>query len=140
MLSAPRWLIWIYVINATLLCCHEIDSAYWREWELFHLPGGVQFFVFLHLPMLIVALWGLLLVERNKPHGLVFSLVLGLVAVGAPVIHGGFLAMGNSQFLVPLSLALLAVMGVTGIVQIVLTIKEMRSKTRCPPEHYVDST
>ena len=37
----------VYLINATLLICHEIDSAYWREWELFHIPGGSIVFVML---------------------------------------------------------------------------------------------
>ncbi|MBT3223213.1 MAG: hypothetical protein HN348_29415 [Proteobacteria bacterium] len=118
-----HWLSWIYVINTTLLVCHEIDSAYWKEWELFYLPGGVQFFVFLPLPILVLFLWGLLLLDRGERRGLAFSLILGLVATGAPVIHGGFLALGNTQFLLPLSLALLGVMGVTGIVQLVMTIR-----------------
>ena len=32
----------IYLINATLLIVHEIDSAYWEEWKLFGLPGGAR--------------------------------------------------------------------------------------------------
>ena len=27
-------------LNFALLVTHQIDSAYWKEWELFHLPGG----------------------------------------------------------------------------------------------------
>lgn len=26
---------WLYLANATVLITHEIDSAYWHEWELF---------------------------------------------------------------------------------------------------------
>jgi len=34
-------LLWLYLANAVLLINHEIDSAYWKEWELFKLPGGM---------------------------------------------------------------------------------------------------
>ncbi len=30
----------LYLANATLLVVHELDSVFWREWELFRLPGG----------------------------------------------------------------------------------------------------
>ena len=29
-----------YFVNSVLLIVHEIDSAYWEEWNLFRLPGG----------------------------------------------------------------------------------------------------
>ncbi|MHA1463081.1 MAG: DUF6713 family protein, partial [Candidatus Heimdallarchaeota archaeon] len=28
-------MFWLYMVNAVLLILHEIDSAYWKEWELF---------------------------------------------------------------------------------------------------------
>src|SRR3990170_2403138 len=34
----------LYLLNTALLSTHEIDSAFWKEWELFGLPlaaGGV---------------------------------------------------------------------------------------------------
>jgi hypothetical protein len=42
-------------MNAILLINHEIDSAYWKEWELFKLPGGIGGFLILHFPMLLVS-------------------------------------------------------------------------------------
>ena len=39
---SPRVLDALYLVNASLLVTHEIDSAYWNEWELLHLPGGIQ--------------------------------------------------------------------------------------------------
>lgn len=30
-----------YILNATLLLLHEIESAYEREWEILKLPGGI---------------------------------------------------------------------------------------------------
>jgi len=26
-------LLWLYLANAVLLITHEIDSAYWKEWD-----------------------------------------------------------------------------------------------------------
>jgi hypothetical protein len=28
-------LFWLYLVNSVLLINHEIDSAYWKEWDLF---------------------------------------------------------------------------------------------------------
>jgi len=44
-------LFWLYLINAILLINHEIDSAFWKEWELFKLPGGIGGFLILHFPI-----------------------------------------------------------------------------------------
>ena len=48
----PDRLLWLYLTNAVLLINHEIDSAYWKEWELFRLPGGIAGFLLLHSPLL----------------------------------------------------------------------------------------
>jgi len=29
----------LYIVNATLLLLHEIESAYEKEWEILKLPG-----------------------------------------------------------------------------------------------------
>ena len=28
--------LWLYIATATLLVVHEIDSAFWKEWDLLH--------------------------------------------------------------------------------------------------------
>ncbi len=55
----PDLLLWLYLTNAVLLINHEIDSAYWKEWELFRLPGGIAGFLLLHFPLLFIVLYGL---------------------------------------------------------------------------------
>ena len=71
-------LLWIYVSNAILLIIHEIDSAYWKEWNLFgiykteKLPNnekkGLTFFLLFHFPMLFAVLFGLIEVQKaHKP-------------------------------------------------------------------------
>jgi len=31
----------IYILNATLLLLHEMESAYEKEWEILKLPGEI---------------------------------------------------------------------------------------------------
>lgn len=52
-------LFWLYLSNSVFLINHEIDSAYWKEWELFNLPGGITGFLLIHFPLLICVLYGL---------------------------------------------------------------------------------
>jgi hypothetical protein len=51
---AFKFLFWIYMINAILLISHEIDSAYWKEWELFKLPGGIGVFWLHFVPLRVL--------------------------------------------------------------------------------------
>jgi len=55
-----RWLSIenLYLLNLSLLITHEIDSAFWKEWELFRLPGGIQLFLLLNFVLVILYLLG----------------------------------------------------------------------------------
>ena len=88
-------LFWLYLINAVLLIDHEIDSAYWKEWELFGLPGGESLFLLIHLPLLSLVLYGLVLVREQTTGGLVYSLVLSFTGIFAFVIHSYFIRKGR---------------------------------------------
>ncbi len=119
----PEYLIWTYLANATLLICHEIDSAYWREWELFRLPGKAGGFVLLHLPLVGLVLWGLWLLIRGTRAGLVFLLALaacGLLAFG---LHLFFLLRGRAEFRAPVSLGLLIAILLASLLQGVWTLR-----------------
>jgi hypothetical protein len=98
----------LYVLLAALLIVHEIDSAYWQEWRLFGLPGGVQAFVALHLPLVAVVLVGLERLATGHRSGPAFALLLAAAGVLTVAIHGAFLLAGREEFRLPLSLVLLA--------------------------------
>ncbi len=70
------WGINLYLLNFALLFTHEIDSAYWKEWELFGIPGGIQVFLVLNLLLLLVALTGFRQVLLGERYGALFSLFL----------------------------------------------------------------
>jgi hypothetical protein len=120
-------LIWFYIVNAVLLIVHEIDSAYWHEWKLFKLPGGISFFLVLHLPLVFLILWGLVQLQQNTPAGYVISLILAAAGIFAFTIHMVFMAKGNREFKTPLSIALLIATLVVSIIQAWLTVTAMQA-------------
>ena len=115
-------LIWLYVSNAVLLIDHEIDSAYWKEWELFKLPGGIGGFLLLHVPLLLFILIGLVLVTRNLYSGLIFSFILCIGGIFAFVIHTYFLKKGRTEFNTPLSKIILWLTLIISLTQLVVTL------------------
>lgn len=115
-------LFWVYLVNAVLLILHEIDSAYWREWELFRLPGGATGFLLIHFPVLFLALYGLVLVFQRTFTGLMLSLILSLAGVFAFSIHIAFIRQGRDEFKSPISLSILVAILVVSLVQVAITI------------------
>jgi len=113
-------LFWLYIVNAVLLITHEIDSAYWKEWKLFKLPGGSTGFMLLHLPLVFLILWGLVLVFQHS--GLVFSLILSLCGIFAFTIHTIFIKKGRDEFKVPVSQFLLIATLCVSLAQAACTI------------------
>jgi hypothetical protein len=115
-------LLWLYMVNAVLLINHEIDSAYWKEWELFKLPGGITGFLIIHFPLVFLVLYGLILVFKQSVAGLIFSLVLSFAGIFAFFIHMFFIKKGRSEFKVPISIFILVTTLIVSIIQAVFTI------------------
>jgi hypothetical protein len=118
-------LFWLYLVNAVTLTVHEIDSAYWKEWELFRLPGGLTGFLLLHFPLLSLVLYGLVLVDRGANAGHIFSLALSLAGIFAFSIHTYFLGQGREEFKTPASLAILWATLLLSLIQLGVTLAGM---------------
>jgi hypothetical protein len=88
----------LYIATASLLVGHQIDSAYWHEWTLFGIPGGIQVFVLLNLPLVLIVLYGLIQVVRSPRRGARFALGLAVVGVAAFFIHLVFAWRGHPEF------------------------------------------
>lgn len=115
-------LFWIYIINSVLLIDHEIDSAYWQEWDLFKLPGGIAGFLMIHLPLVFLALYGLILVFQQTFSGLIFSLVLSISGLFAFTIHTIYIKKGRNEFKVPVSIFLLIAILIVSLIQASITL------------------
>ena len=115
-------LFWLYLTNAILLIIHEIDSAFWKEWELFKLPGGINGFLILHFPILFLILYGLVLVAQQSFLGLIVSLILSAGGIFAFCIHTAFIRKGRPEFNTPISRFILTLMLGVSTVQAAVTI------------------
>jgi hypothetical protein len=113
----------LYILSSTLLIVHEIDSAYWREWELFNIPGGVSGFLSLHIPIVLLLLYGAVEVNLGTRFGHALNIIVALSGVFAFSIHSYFIRAGNNQFKTMTSQALLYSILVTSILQLILTMK-----------------
>jgi hypothetical protein len=115
-------LLWLYLANAVLLINHEIDSAYWKEWEMFRFPGEITGFLLLHFPLLFFILYGLVLLVRQSAAGLVFSFILCVGGMFAFVIHTIFLRQGGTEFDKPISKVILVLTLFVSIIQSTVTL------------------
>jgi hypothetical protein len=77
----------IYVIYATLLFLHEMESAYVKEWEIFKLPGTINGFVVLHIPILLVLFWGAIQIEQKTTTGAIIGVIAGIGGLLPFVVH-----------------------------------------------------
>ena len=100
-------LFWLYLVNSVLLINHEIDSAYWKEWDLFWLPGGITGFLIIHFPLLFFILYGLVQVSQRSFTGLIFSLIVCVGGIFAFGIHLFFIKKGREAFNTAISLFIL---------------------------------
>lgn len=120
----------VYLANATVLLCHQVDAAHWQEWELFGLPGGVQLFVLLNAPIVVAVMVGL---ERlGTPLGRRLSVLLALSGLFAAAFHTGHLLAGDEGFRTPVSLSLLALTAVLSPWQLRLA-RDARAQLTAPP-------
>jgi uncharacterized membrane protein len=120
-------LFWTYLINATILIIHEMDSAYWQEWKLIdpNNKNGINGFLILHIPMIIAILLGLIFIYDNRLAGLILSLVLSAGGLFAFFFHFYHLRKGKQEFNTILSKGLIISTLIISVFQIILTIKQM---------------
>lgn len=117
----------VYRANVVLLLCHQIDSAYWHEWELFHLPGGETLFVWHHVPLIWLMVHGAVLLHRRMRAGAWYALVLAVAGVAGGVIHGAFLLGGSESFRTASSIILIVAFSAVSLVQLALSIRALRA-------------
>lgn len=121
--SSVRVPTFIYLVNATLLICHEIDSSFWREWDMFGIPGGAPMFVALHIPLIAIVLWGLIEAARGAHTWRWYSLLIAIAGIGGGLLHVAFLFAGNESFATPFSSTLIVAFLLTSLVQLTMTLR-----------------
>jgi len=119
-----RFAAQLYLANVALLITHEIDSAFWKEWTLFHLPGGIQLFLVLNLLLVLIVLYGFEQVLLHTRLAKSFSLLLAGGGIFAFCAHTFFIAQGHLEFRLPASLTLLAIILVVSLIQGFVALRE----------------
>jgi hypothetical protein len=114
-LSAMTRIDRLYVLTVTLLLAHQIDSAYWHEWELFGIPGGIQVFVLLNVLVTLPFLAGLVRTAKSPADGTSFALALSLVGIATFCIHVWFRLRGHPEFGLPASWVILSTTPVSSL-------------------------
>ena len=111
----------VAALNLSLVMAHQADAAYWKEWEMFGLPGGIQLFTLFNLAAFLLLLWLFSAVISRKRTGLHGSfLIAGLSGTVFP-IHSEFAFAGFTAFHMPVSIAVIIGTFVTSIWQAILT-------------------
>jgi hypothetical protein len=120
-------LFWVYLANTVVLLVHEIDSAYWQEWKLIFPDekNGINGFLLLHIPMIIVILLGLVYVYEDKFAGMIISLILSASGLFAFFFHFYHLRKGRPEFNTLVSKGIILSTLIISIIQIILTIKQL---------------
>jgi len=118
----------LYIAIYVLLATHEIDSAYWNEWQLFHMGGGIQFFLVFNIVLLWVFLYGFRELVARRPSGRGFALAAGATGVITFLIHSFFLVRGEPQFRLPASLAVLVAILLCSLAQLWIMLKDDTSE------------
>jgi hypothetical protein len=77
----------IYIINATLLLLHEIESGYVKEWEILKLPGKITGFLLLHIPVILILFWGAVELGKQSTTGSIIALIAGVGGLLPFVVH-----------------------------------------------------
>jgi hypothetical protein len=113
----------IVIINLTLLITHQIDAAYWHEWEMFALPGGIQFFNILNIAISLLVLSCFATVIQRKRAGFTASLVIAGISALIFPIHAGFALTGYTQFHLPVSIFIIGSSFFMSIAQTIFTFK-----------------
>jgi hypothetical protein len=80
-------LILLYIINASLLLLHEIESAYVKEWEILKLPGKITGFLTLHIPILVLFFWGAVELGKSTTTGTIIALIAGVGGLIPFLVH-----------------------------------------------------
>ena len=107
----PRSYFWTMLS----LILHQVDAAYWREWEMFHLPGGIQGFLVFNLAAITVVLVGYRHVLLGTQQASRYAAVCAALGVGTFLIHAGFALAGLDQFHLPLSMAIIVLCLACGV-------------------------
>ena len=112
----------LYVVNATLLLLHEIESAYEKEWEILKLPGKITGFLLLHIPIIILIFYGLIEIDKNSAAGMIIGIFTGIGGIIPFIVHK-IIVRKKDHFNLLISNAIIYLNGLSGLGLLFLSVR-----------------
>jgi hypothetical protein len=113
----------LYLLQLALLATHQVDAAYWHEWDVFGVPGGITFFLAFNLAAMLLLGLGLVFVASGERRARASVLACAGTGLITCAIHAVFLGRDRVAFWAPASLALLGAILVTALAQLALVLR-----------------
>lgn len=123
----------VSVMTVALLATHQVDASFQREWELFGVPGGIEFFLLFNLVAVGVLLFSLVKLAANQKSGAFWRFIIPTTGLLTTGIHGFFFAAGRTEFSQPVSVAILAILFLSSVSGFVLEVR--KGHTHGAPKH-----
>ena len=111
----------VVILNLAFVLTHQVDGAYWHEWEMFQLPGGIQLNNFINTLTFVALLYLFVPVVQRKASGRICSLVISAISALVLPTHIGFAIAGYQQFHLPFSIFIIVGTFLLSILQVMIT-------------------
>lgn len=118
-----------YFITMTALLIHQIDAAFWHEWDMFMLPGGIQGFLLFNILIIPVVLFGHQQVILKTPKAALYGYLCAGLGIITFAIHLGFYLFGFEEFMLPMSWAILITGLISGSWLLISTLQFTKNKS-----------
>ncbi len=122
-------LFWLYIANCSVLIIHQMDSAYWKEWNLFSFMlskkgeiADIRNFLLFNVPLVPLMLVGTLWLDEMMTRGLVLSIVVAGIGLFCFNFHLYHLKKGGEEFNVAFSKILIVLTLLLSVPQAGLSI------------------
>jgi hypothetical protein len=114
------------ICNLSLLATHQVDASWQEEWELFGVPGGIEFFLAFNFIAVVVLLISFVKKIEGVNISKFWKYLLPGTGIFTFVIHACFIAIGYPHFTQVGSLVILFLLLISSIME---TWLEVNGKT-----------
>jgi hypothetical protein len=108
------------------LITHEIDSAFWKEWELFGMKSDIQEFLIINFLLILIGLIGFRNLISGIKNGYYIALFFSAGGIFAFCIHMYFIVNGHPEFSLPVSIIILFGTLIISPIQGILAVQALR--------------
>jgi hypothetical protein len=96
----------LYVGNLALLTTHQADAAYWHEWDVFGVHGGLPMFLAFNLGAVALLAVGLVRVAEGARAARRYALFCAGVGLLTVALHAVFMMVNRTAFWTPWSIGI----------------------------------